>query len=82
MNSVCGNLPFVTTYLDDLLVHSTTKEDPLQHLDILFQKMSAAGLTFQGSKCHIRLSQVTYCGHVFAAEGMGPVPQKISAVHD
>ena len=37
MNTVCGDLPFVTTYLDDLLVHSTTKEDHLQHLHILFE---------------------------------------------
>ena len=46
MNNVCGDLPFVTTYLDDLFVHSATKEDHLQHLCIFFQKMSAAGLTF------------------------------------
>ena len=82
MNTVCGDLPFVTTYLDDLLVHSTTKEDHLQHLHILFEKMSAAGLTFRGSKCHIGLSQVPYLGHVFSAEGMGPDPQKVSAVRD
>jgi len=82
MNSVCGDLPFVTTYLDDLLVHSATKEDHLQHLRTPFQKLSGAGLTFQGSKCHIGLSQVTYLGHVFAAEGMGPDPQKVSAVGD
>ena len=44
--------------------------------------MSAAGLTFRGSKCHIGLSQVTYLGHVYSAEGMGPDPQKVSAVHD
>ena len=82
MNTVCGDLPFVTTYLDDLLVHSTTKEEHLQHLHILFDKMSAAGLTFRGSKCHIGLSHVTYLGHVFSAEGMGPDPQKVSAVRD
>ena len=44
--------------------------------------MSAAGLTFRGSKCHIGLSQVTYLGHVFSATGMGPDPHKVSAVRD
>ena len=82
MNRVCADLSFVTTYLDDILIHSASKEDHLQHLHILFQKMSAAGLTFRGSKCHIGLSQVTYLGHVFSAEGMGPDPQKVSAVYD
>ena len=82
MNNVCGDLPFVTTYLDDLLVHSMSKEEHLQHLHVLFQKMSAAGLTFRGSKCHIGLSQVTYLGHVFSAAGMGTDPHKVSAVCD
>ena len=82
MNNVCGDLPFVTTYLDDLLVHSMSKEEHLQHLHVMFQKMSAAGLTFRGSKCHIGLSQVTYLGHVFSAAGMGPDPHKVSAVRD
>ena len=81
-NCVCGNLSFVTTYLDDLLVHSANKEYHLQHLHILFQKMSEAGLTFQGSTCHIGLSQVTYLSHVFSAEGMRPDRQKVSAVCD
>ena len=35
INDVCGDLPFVITYLDDLLVHSATKENHLQHLCIL-----------------------------------------------
>ena len=68
MNNVCGDLPFVTTYLDDLLVHTPTKEDHLQHLCILFQKIAAAGLTFRGRKCQIGLLQVTYLGHVFTAD--------------
>ena len=78
MNNVCGDLPFVTTYLDDLLVHSKSKED---YLHILFQKMSAAGLTFRGSKCHIGLSQVTYLGHDFSA-GVGLDPHKVNAVRN
>ena len=80
MKNVCGDLPFVTTYLDDLLVHPPTKQDHLQHLCILFQKIAAAGLTFRASKCQIGLSQVTYLGHVFTADGMEPDPNKVSAV--
>ena len=80
MNTICSDLPFVTTYLDDLLVHSKTTEEHAKHLTLLFQRMSNAGLTFRGSKCHIGLSSVTYLGHVFSSTGMSPDPEKVSAI--
>jgi len=82
INSICGDLSFVTTYLDDLLVHSASLHEHQQHLDTLFQRMSDAGLTFRGSKCHIGLSSVTYLGHTFSAAGMSPDPEKVSAVRN
>ena len=80
MNTICSDLPFVTTYLDDLLVHSKTTNEHVKHLALLFQRMSTAGLTFRGSKCHIGLSSVTYLGHVFSSGGMSPDPEKVSAI--
>jgi len=74
MNTVCADLPFVTTNLDDLLVHLASKQDHARHLDILFH---ATGLAFQGSKHHVGLSQVPYLGHVFLSEGMQPDKQKL-----
>jgi len=82
MNTVCADLPFVTTYLDDSLVHSASKDEHVQHLHILFDKMSVAGLTFRGSKCHVGLSQVFYLGHVFSAAGMQPDSQTVSAIEE
>ena len=60
---VCRGLPFVTTYLDDVLVHSANDEDHEK------EKM-------RGKKCHIGMSKVAYLGHVFSSEGMKPDPQK------
>ena len=82
VNKICGDLPFVTTYLDDLLVLSKTPQEHKQHLEILFDRISTAGLTLRGSKCRIGLSQVTYLGHTFTADGMSPEPQKVSVIHD
>ena len=82
INSICGDLSSVTTYLDDLLVHSANLQEHIQHLDTLFQRMSNVGLTFRGSKCHIGLSSVTYLGHNFSATGMSPDPEKVSAVRN
>ena len=45
MNRTCGDLPFLTTYLDDLLIYSTTPQAHKQHLEILLDRISTAGLT-------------------------------------
>ena len=47
------DLPFVTTYLDDVLIHSPTIQEHEQHLKIVFERFEAAGLTLRGSKCNI-----------------------------
>ena len=82
MNTICGDLSSVTTYLDDLLVHSKNIHEHVEHLRILFQRMHNAGLTFRGSKCQIGLPSVTYLGHIFSATGISPDPEKVSTVYN
>ena len=74
------DLPFVTTYLDDVLVHSQSIESHKKHLKAVFKCLKAAGLTLRGSKCHIGLTEVSYLGHVFSSSGMRPDPRKVEAV--
>jgi len=82
MDKICRDLPFATTYLDDLLIHSQTLQEHIEHLHILFEHLSSAGLTLQGDKYNIGLTKVKYLGHLFSAKCMEPDPQKIAAVHD
>ena len=82
MDKVFQGLPFVTTYLDDVLVHSPTVKDHKDHLRQAFQRLANAGLTLRGTKCHIGMEQVSYLGHVFSVRGMEPDPKKVAAVHD
>ena len=77
INIICHDLSFVTTYLDDLFVHSKDIHEHMKHLKVLFQRMHDAGL---GSKCQIGLPSVAYLGHIFSATGMSPDPEKVSAV--
>ena len=45
MDKICCGLPFTTTYLDDLLIHSQTLQDHKEHLHMLFKRLSQAELT-------------------------------------
>ncbi len=82
MDNVLRGLPFVTTYQDDILVHSVCEEVHKLHLQEVFQRLAEAGLTFRGKKCCIGMSEVAYLGHVFSSSGMAPDPKKVQAVQD
>ena len=75
MDRICCDLPFATTYLDDLLIHAQTLQEHSEHLHILFECFSQAGSTLWGEKCTIGSTKVKYIGHLFSAKGTEPLSQ-------
>ncbi|KAL5479703.1 hypothetical protein EMCRGX_G023263 [Ephydatia muelleri] len=73
-------LPLVTTYIDDVLIHSASEEEHKPHLSSIFSRLKTAGLTLRGSKCQIGIPQVTYLRHVFCAAGVTPDETKVKTV--
>ena len=82
MDKVLRGLPFITIYIDDILVHSATEKQHCLHLQEVFNRLSAAGLTLRGKKCHIGMTSVSYLDHIFSESGMAPDPKKVQAVHN
>ena len=82
MDKILRGLPFITIYLDDILVHSPDEETHIRHLREVFKRLADAGLTLRGKKCHIGLTTVQYLGHIFSNLGMTPDPKKVQAVQD
>jgi hypothetical protein len=82
MNKIFRGLPFVTVYVDDVLVHSATADQHREPLQQVFQRIHDTGLTLKGKKCHVAMSAVHYLGHVFSGAGMSPDVQKIKAIQD
>ena len=58
MDTILRDLPFVTTYLDDVLIHSPSIEEHESHLKVIFDRLQSAGLTPCGGKCSISVCQV------------------------
>ncbi|KAL5516823.1 hypothetical protein EMCRGX_G002244 [Ephydatia muelleri] len=82
MDKVLHGLSFVTSYIDDALIHSSSMELHQSHLCLVLNRLVKAGLTLRDSKCKIRLDKVQYLGHIFSKHGMAPDTDKIAVVQN
>ena len=82
MDKVLLGLSFVTSYIDNVLIHSSSMELHQSHLRLVFNRLAKAGLTLRGSKCKIGLDKVQYLGHIFSKNGMAPDTDKIAVVQN
>lgn len=65
IDCIFRSLPYVSTYIDDVLIHSQSIRDHKAHLQEVFTRLKEAGLTLRGRKCNIGLTEVKYIGHIF-----------------
>ena len=80
MDKVLYGLSFITSYIDNVLIHSSSMELHQSHLRQVFNRLAKAGLTLRGTKCKLGLDKVQYLGHVFSKDGMTPDTEKIAMV--
>ena len=73
-------LEILLVYLDDIIIFSTTLNEHLERLDIVFRRLAAHGLKLKADKCHLFKGKVHYLGHVVSSDGVRPDPGKIAAV--
>ena len=55
---------FVTAYLDDILVFSSSFSDDLHHLQNVLSRLKSVNLKIKPSKCQFMRREVEYLGHV------------------
>ena len=58
MEKIFNDLNFIVVYLDDVLVFSPTPEEHLEHLRIVFERLTCYDMTLSGKKCHILRQEV------------------------
>ena len=59
-----GTDSFTGVYLDDIIVHSATWEDHLEHLDAVLKRLDDAGLTLKLAKCTFATKDCTVSLHL------------------
>jgi hypothetical protein len=71
---------YVLIYLDDIMVFSTTFEEHLQQLQMVFDKLASSKLHLNRKKCQFVMSSVKYLGHVVSANGIAPDMDKVAII--
>ncbi|XP_078241817.1 uncharacterized protein LOC144586814 [Pogona vitticeps] len=80
--TLAGLSDFTVAYIDDIGIFSNTWEDHLIHLELVLQRLSAAGLTVKASKCQLGSPEIKYLGHMVGGAMIKPLEAKIEAVRD
>nr|GEY31290.1 putative reverse transcriptase domain-containing protein [Tanacetum cinerariifolium] len=71
---------FVIVFIDDILIHSKSKEEHEVHLKLILELLEKEKLFEKFSKCKFWLQEVYFLGHVVNSEGIHVDPNKIKAV--
>ena len=82
LNNVLSDLKFCFTYIDDILVFSTSEEEHLEHLRIVFGRLKSHAIRVNASKCVFGVAEVEYLGHLISCHGTRPPSAKVSAISD
>ena len=82
MDNVLGSLryEYALVYLDDVMVHSKTFEEHLEHLETVLTCLQDATLACKLKKCSFAQESTVYLGHVVSGQGIAPEPSKLDAV--
>ena len=82
MDATFRIIPFVFTYIDDLLVASENEDEHLEHLRILFEFLQENGLVVNPTKCLFNCTEIDFLGHHITKHGIIPLGHKVQAVRE
>ena len=74
------NFKYALVYVDDILIHSSTFDEHLVHLQNVFDRLNEANLKLQPKKCRFAAQRVEYLGHYFSKHGIEVNPAKLEVV--
>ena len=80
MSQILSALNFCFTYLDDILIYSSSWKEHLQHVEIIFNCLKLAKLKIKFSKCQFFKEHLYYLGHITSEQGIQQLPEKVIAI--
>ena len=79
IESILQGIEGAVVYLDDILITGSSEEAHLKTLDEVLSRLDRAGLRV---KCTFMRPTVTYLGHKIDADGLHPVPDRVTAIQE
>ena len=67
-------------YLDNIIVHAPTLEEPIRRLCSVLDRLRPADLKLSPKKCYLLQREVEFLGHVVNDKGVATDPKKVEAV--
>ena len=72
----------IDNFIDDILVATKSKEEHLQVLRQLFDRLKECKLTARPSKCEFGGTEVEYLGHMIGKGEISPTPSKMEKIQN
>lgn len=73
-NNIC------LVYLDDIIIFSTSLQEHLERLKLVFDRLRDSNFKIQLDKSEFLQKEVSYLGHVVTPDGVKPNPDKINSI--
>ena len=80
MDAMFAHHDHIIAYIDDLLIHSRTWEEHIDHLATAFRILQEHNLKVNLEKCEFGKKSVSYLGHVITENGATPGIDKTEAI--
>ena len=74
------NLTYCLIYLDDVIVFSHTKEEHLERMRVIFDRLREHGLKLKPSKCEVFRTEINYLAHHVSKKGVQPSKKNLESI--
>jgi len=75
-------LPFVVTYIDDLLIFSESEQEHERHMKEVLGRLNDVGLRINNKKTQLFQQSIDFLGFNFSANGIKPLKDRVKALVD
>jgi len=82
MDGALSGLDFCYTYIDDILVASSSPEEYYEQLKLLFERLQEYDIIINPAKCVLGQSEVEFLGYLISGEGVRPLSERVRAISD
>ncbi|KAJ8651493.1 hypothetical protein O0I10_012946 [Lichtheimia ornata] len=82
MHTLLDDLPFVATFVDDVVIFSKSMAEHREHVINVIQRLTDVNLILNADKCHFAQKSIYLLGFCIDANGRRPDPRKLVNVDE